>query len=75
MVVHIFIYHYVQKSLQNKLIQFFLEYISNTQNHVITRQCGCFRKNLSEFLNFKFISKCTLIHLNIASLQIQNLLC
>jgi len=37
--------------------------------------CECFPKDLSELLNFKFTSKVSLIHINIASLQIQILLC
>jgi hypothetical protein len=37
--------------------------------------CGCFPKDVSEFLNFKFTSKVALIHVNIISLQIQILLC
>jgi hypothetical protein len=37
--------------------------------------CECFSKDFSEFLNFKFISKVALIHVNIISLQIQILLC
>jgi hypothetical protein len=35
----------------------------------------CFPKDLCEFLNFKFISKILLIHVNIVSLQIQIFLC
>jgi hypothetical protein len=37
--------------------------------------CECFPKDFNEILNFKFTSKFVLIHVNIASLQIKNLLC
>jgi hypothetical protein len=37
--------------------------------------CEWFQKNPIEFLNFKFISKFALIHVNIAYLQIKILLC
>ncbi len=37
--------------------------------------CECFPKDFSEILNFKFTSKFVLIHVNIAALQIQILLC
>jgi hypothetical protein len=39
-----------------------------------TNGMSMFKKDFSEFLNFKFTSKFVLIHVNIASLQIQILL-